>query len=280
MRIALAPMALSEYRTPPELPSYRNDVATMMRKIRAIGYEGVESGIPSGYSAETFREVLDEAGLVSVTCAWPNYPELEGSDFRTLLQNAKILGSANAMVSNMPPPVLGNPEALKAFIANLNRVGKLLMEEGGVHLSYHNHAIDFSPVGGARAFDRIIEGTDERYVFIEPDTHWIQAGGGHVVTWLRRLRGRVYVAHFKDYAIDPDSDHTYLESAHKLFAEVGEGNLNWRGIVGECLEGGIPWCAVEQDRVRRPGYEACAISYANLAATMREMSEGGEGHGA
>ena len=111
-----------------------------------------------------------------------------------------------------------------------------------------------------------MEGTDERYVFFEPDTHWLQAGGGHVITWLKKLSGRMYMVHFKDYAIDPYSDHSFLECTHKLFAEVGMGNLNWPGIIAECKKQNLAWCSVEQDKVQRPGYEACEISIKNLRA--------------
>ena len=268
MKIALAPMALAQYRTPPAAVSYRSDVATMMRRVKDIGYEGVESSTPAGYSHLEFRELMDEIGLSVITSSWPNYPLLLGNDFSPLLEQCAALGARNVMVSNMPSVVLGNPAELKRFIGHLNRVGKILMEEGGVHLSYHNHAVDFSKIGGATIFQQIVEGTDERYVFIEPDTHWLQAGGGHVITWLKKLRGRIHIVHFKDYAIDCYSDHTYLECTHKLFAEVGEGNLNWAGIIEECLSQGIEWCAVEQDRVQRPGYEACALSYNNLREYM------------
>jgi sugar phosphate isomerase/epimerase len=87
-----------------------------------------------------------------------------------------------------------------------------------------------------------------------------------VITWLKKLKGRVYIVHFKDYGIDQYSDHTFLECTHKIFAEIGEGNLNWPGIIKECHDQGIQWCAVEQDRVQRPGYEAIALSLKNLKA--------------
>ena len=53
-----------------------------------------------------------------------------------------MLGAKNVMVGCMHPLVLGNPTELKKFIADLNRAGELLMQEG-IHLSYHNHAVDF-----------------------------------------------------------------------------------------------------------------------------------------
>jgi sugar phosphate isomerase/epimerase len=258
-------MALAQYRTQPTALSYKNDVRTMWTRVKQIGYEGIESATPAAYTPAEYRALLDEIGLTVVTGGGLRYPELEGEDFSKKIEECKTLGAKNVMVSNMPNVVLGNPEELKRFIKNLNRAGRALRDEG-IHLSYHNHAVDFSKINGKTIFEQIVEGTDERYVSLEPDTHWLQAGGGHVITWLRKLKGRMYIVHFKDYGIDQYSDHTFLECTHKIFAEIGEGNLNWPGIIKECLDQGIPWCGVEQDRVQRPGYEAIALSLNNLKA--------------
>jgi sugar phosphate isomerase/epimerase len=265
MNIALAPMALAQYRTKPEDLTYKYDVRTMMSRVRQIGYDAIETMVPPGFSREEFKALMEEVGLKVVTCGGLRYPALAGNDFTEKIADCKALGAQNVMVSNMPNVVLGNPVELKKFIKNLNNAGKILRDEG-IHLSYHNHAVDFSRVGGRTILEQIVEGADERYVNFEPDTHWLQAGGGHVITWLKKLKGRIYIVHFKDYGIDQYSDHTYLECTHKIFAEIGEGNLNWPGIIKECHDQGIQWCAVEQDHVQRPGYEAIALSLKNLKA--------------
>ena len=258
-------MALAEYRTKPTDLTYKNDMHTMLYRVKQLGFEGMEGGTPAGYTHQEYKDLMDEIGLEVVTAGKLDYFGLQGNDFSSVIEECKILGAKNVMVSCMHPTMLGNPVELKRFIANLNRAGKVLIDEG-IHLSYHNHAVDFSKINGARILDQIVEGTDERYVFFEPDTHWLQAGGGHVITWLKKLSGRMYMVHFKDYAIDPYSDHSFLECTHKLFAEVGEGNLNWPGIIAECKKQNIAWCSVEQDKVQRPGYEACEISIKNLRA--------------
>ncbi|MDR2748023.1 MAG: sugar phosphate isomerase/epimerase [Treponema sp.] len=263
MNVALAPMALAQYRTKPEDVSYKNDVRTMMSRVRQIGYDAIETPPLPGFSREEFKALMEEADLKVVTGGRMTYPEITGSEFREKIADCKALGSRNVMVPSMPSLVLGNPVELKKFIRNLNNAGKIFRDEG-IHLSYHNHAVDFSRIGGKTILEQIVEGTDERYVSFEPDTHWLQAGGGHVITWLKKLKGRMYIVHFKDYGIDQYSDHTFLECTHKIFAEIGEGNLNWPGIIRECHDQGIQWCAVEQDRVQRPGYEAIALSLKNL----------------
>jgi len=266
MKIALAPIALrvSYFPKPADL-TYKNDIKTILSRVRKTGYEAIEMGTPAGFSHEEFRAAADEAGIKILTAGRIDYPDLLGNDFSAKIKECRFLGAPNVMVPNMDRLVLGNSDELKKFIRGLNRAGKALREEG-LHLSYHNHAVDFTRINGKTIFEQIIEGTDPKYVFIEPDTFWIQAGGGHVITWLKRLKGRIFVVHFKDYAIDQYSDHTFLECTHRLFAEIGEGNLNWPGIIKECLDQKIEWCAVEQDQCQRPPYESIAISYKNLKA--------------
>jgi len=241
----------------------KEGVKTLLRRVKKAGYEGIEMGTPAGFSHSEYKEFMDELGLTVVSAKGMRYPELEGEDYSATIEECKALGAKNVMVSNMPNVVLGNPYELGRFIANLNRAGKARAGEG-IHLSYHNHAVDFSKVNGKTILEQIFEGTDEGSVYFEPDTHWIQAGGGHVITWLKKLKGRMYIVHFKDYAIDQYSDHVFLEATHKLFKEVGEGNLNWPGIIAECLAQGIEWCAVEQDTTQRPPYEAIELSVKNL----------------
>ena len=265
MKIALAPIALRDYRNNPNASGYKEGIKTMLRRVKDIGYDGIEMGTPTGFTHEEYKEYMDGLGLQVVSAGTPGI--LDKEDLSGAIEQCKILGAKNVMISNPTPVVLGNPYELEQFIGKLNRVGKALIAEG-IHLSYHNHAIDFSKVNGKTILDHIVEGTEPGSVFFEPDTHWIQAGGGHVITWLKKLKGRMYMVHFKDYGIDPYSDHVFLEGTHKLFMEVGEGNLNWPGIIAECKAQGIEWCAAEQDICRRPAYESIAISLNNLRGFM------------
>ena len=270
MKVALAPIALRLYRNNPTIIAPHtaiNNIKTLLWRVTQCGYEGIEFGTPAGFTNEEFKEYVDSIGLTIVSAGGLGYPALFATDFSAKLEECRVLGAKNVMIGSPPHIVMGNPAELDKFIGHLNRVGKILMEEGGVHLSYHTHAIDFAKIygtSGPTILQYIIDNTDERYVFFEPDTHWLTAGGAHVITWLKKLKGRMYMVHFKDYAIDPYSDYTYLECTHKLFAEIGEGNLNWPGIIAECEAQGIEWCAVEQDITYRPPYEAIKLSRDNL----------------
>jgi len=72
----------------------------------------------------------------------------------------------------------------------------------------------------------------------------------------KKLKGRAKLVHFKDMAI----------REHKqVFAEVGEGNLNWPAILDACKEAGTEWMIVEQDLCYdRDPFESLGISLKNI----------------
>ena len=69
---------------------------------------------------------------------------------------------------------------------------------------------------------------------------------------------------FVPIGIDHHRDH--LEEVTDD-AEVGEGNLNWEGILAEAKEAGVEWYVVEQDlSYDRDPFESLRISLENLNA--------------
>jgi sugar phosphate isomerase/epimerase len=143
MKIALAPISLRSYRGNPAGLGFKEGIKTMLRRVKDIGYDGIEMGAPSGFSVQEYKEYMDEIGLEITSAGTPGI--LDREDLTEVINNCKILNAKNIMISAPPPIVLGNPYELEQFIKKLNRVGKELIAEG-IHLSYHNHAIDFAKI--------------------------------------------------------------------------------------------------------------------------------------
>jgi sugar phosphate isomerase/epimerase len=88
------------------------------------------------------------------------------------------------------------------------------------------------------------------------DTYWVQAGGGDPIYWINKVRDRMPIVHLKDMGIDTNKN--------LVFMEIGEGNLNWSGILEACKSIGVEWYCVEQDRCQRNPFESIEISLKNL----------------
>ncbi len=67
----------------------------------------------------------------------------------------------------------------------------------GLKLSYHNHALDFTPIAGQVPFEVLVANTDPRIRF-ELDVCYVKAGGGDAVDVVNRHPDRVVSFHLKD----------------------------------------------------------------------------------
>jgi len=92
---------------------------------------------------------------------------------------------------------------------------------------------------------------------MELDTYWVQAGGGEPTAWILKSKGRIPFLHLKDM--------TTIDRK-PVMAEIGEGNLNWPGILSAAKEAGVEWYVVEQDVCQTDPFECIATSFKNIQA--------------
>ena len=78
--------------------------------------------------------------------------------------------------------------------------------------------------------------------------------------WIEKLKGRIPIIHYKDYAVDCASEIVGLGDVPRMFAEVGQGNLNWKAITAAARDAGVEWYNIEQDQTKRPVFESLQIS--------------------
>ena len=94
----------------------------------------------------------------------------------------------------------------------------------------------------------------------ELDTYWVQYGGGDVVEWCEKMKGRMPVIHLKDYMTDGENK--------PRMCEIGSGNLDFKRILAAAGTGGCQWFAVEQDECPGDPVDSLAQSYAYIAANL------------
>ena len=105
--------------------------------------------------------------------------------------------------------------------------------------------------------DVFLNETEGTPVNLELDVHWVMRGGVSPEAFIAEHGARVGAIHIKDFAID---------SGEPVFAEVGEGNLNWDGILTACRSYNITMFIVEQDKPRevRDIFASLRISIQNM----------------
>lgn len=220
-----------------------------LHKVKDMGYQAVQlSGHGADIAVEQAAEYLQETGL-QCAATHISFEEMQ-DDLAAVVKKHRAWNCQYAGVGSMPGKYRGSAEGFRAFAKDASQVAKALADEG-LHFIYHNHHFEFEKFDGKLGYEILLEESAPQVQF-ELDTFWVQTGGGDVVDWIKRLQGRMDVVHFKDMAIDGQ--------AKQIMAEIGQGNLNWDGIIQACRSIGVKWYLVEQDVCQRSPFESLDIS--------------------
>ncbi len=230
------------------------DYARCLKKVKEIGYEGVEgSAIDPLIDVKEYARILQGEGLTCI-CNHAGEPDLRGK-LDTVVGNAKSLG-CGALGFPWLDQKYWNEQGIRSLAPFLNETGAKLRKEG-IQFLYHNHHVEFNRVGKKTLLQLIYELTDAQNVWAELDTYWVQHGGGDPALWIDKLHDRIILLHLKDMTV---------RAAKQEFAEIGEGNLNWPAILRSARAAGVRWYIVEQDTCPGDPFDSLAISLKNLKA--------------
>ncbi len=234
--------------------------AASMAKIRQIGYQAVQVSAVGDIADADVKRICDENGLT--ICNTHVSFDLLRSDPAAVIEQHKLWGARHVAIGSMPADYRQSEAGFKRFAEIANGIGERLYG-AGLSFSYHNHSFEFLRFGARSGLELIFDETDARYVQAELDTYWVQHGGADPVLWIEKMQDRMPVVHLKDMVMLPtDAGGRPVQA----MAEVGEGNMNFVGILDACRRIGVEWYAVEQDICQRDPFESLAISYQNLRA--------------
>jgi sugar phosphate isomerase/epimerase len=226
------------------------DFAASCARVRAIGYTAVQiSGVGPIPEAELVRICRGE-GLAICATHEPGADILDRPE--VVIERLHKLG---CRLTAYPYPAgidFTSADAVETLVRKLDASGAKLRAAGLV-LGYHNHGIEFVKYKGAPVLDYIYSATRPENVVGEIDTFWIHYGGGDVVEWCRKLRGRLPFIHLKDYGFTKENKHT--------FCEIGAGTLPFSRIIAEAEASGCEWFIVEQDTTPGDPFVSVKQSY-------------------
>lgn len=260
-----------------EFTQTREDFAASMAKVRAIGYEAVQVSQIGDIPDAEVKRIADDNGMT--ICNTHSSVEQLQRDPDAVIEQHRLWGARHVAIGGMPQEYRESEDGFRRFAAIANDIGETL-NAAGMTFSYHNHSFEFVRFGKKSGLELIFDETDPRYVQFEIDTYWVQHGGADPVVWIEKMQDRMPVVHLKDMVMIPppsksppnelgrvDTDRRGDLRPQQAMAEVGEGNMNFAGILAACKRIGVEWYAVEQDICQRDPFESLAISYRNL----REM---------
>jgi sugar phosphate isomerase/epimerase len=210
------------------------DIAKTLARVKRIGYDAIQSSAMGPIDPKELSTILKNEGLIC--CATHISMEKMRDETAKVIEDHKIWGCKYTAVGGYHNKT-GTFQDWVNWAGQYNDVAKMF-EGSGITLGYHNHSHELARLEGKVLLQMLIEKLAPK-IWFEIDTYWIVAGGGDPIQWINKVKGRIPCVHLKDMAVKLDRT--------QLMAEVGEGNLNWPGIIKACKDAGTEWYIIEQD---------------------------------
>jgi len=234
--------------------------AQCLETVRAIGYDGVELAGFSGYQPEIIRRRAAALGLqipsvhIGFDQVFPFLPPppfsrdsfLQAQDVvyspigvvqlaRALGGPVRDVGARFATIAGGGKLNFASVDAVLRFAEALNQASVIAAEKG-LTLSFHPHALEFTPLaGGEVPFDLIVVNT-EHSIRYELDVYWSLLGSGELPQeTIKRFSARLALFHLKDM------DH------ERQIATPGEGTMDFAAIRLAAQQVSDPYFFVERD---------------------------------
>jgi sugar phosphate isomerase/epimerase len=260
----------------------RKDLNGTLAKVAAAGYQTVELAGLYGNSPQAMRAAADKVGLKYTSIHLPTQaqggePGLDQPP-EQLAAAMQVLGLSDVvlpmfiMPSHLPKPDARNggdfgkyldqvgpqitADDWKATATYLNDKAAAL-QKVGLRLSYHNHNLDFRPIGNTYGLEILLQETDPQRVHFEMDVGWVAAGGADPLKILEHHKGRFKMMHVKDLMATTKTNYAMQQDP----AEVGNGMLPWVKLLDVAYATGVRKFFVEQEPpFKHDPLESIAIS--------------------
>jgi sugar phosphate isomerase/epimerase len=231
-KIALQLYTLRQY-TP-------KDYEGVIRKVAAMGYDGVETAGFEGTTAKDAAKLFKELGL-SVAGAHSQLPI--GDKKSEVIETSLLFGCKYVAVATTGPNDVKDMDAIKHHCEQINQ-GQANAKAAGLGLTIHNHWWEYARLDGRLIADIMVDLLDPAVLF-ELDTYWIKTAGVDPAE-IVRLRGkRAPLLHIKDGPCKQGVPQN----------AVGEGVMDIPALL-KAGGSNTEWWIMEADEVAGDAFEA------------------------
>lgn len=227
------------YRT-----NFQKDIAATLNIVKGNGITDIEFSNLFGTSADNMRKLIDSRGI-RCSSFGVSYDDLMNKTTE-VAQNAKILGAEYVRVAWIPHTGIFTIEKAMQAVEDFNKTGKILKEQYGLTLIYHNHGYEFEPYAAETLYDYIVKNTNPNYVGFELDILWAFFPGQDPAQLLKKYRNRYKALHLKDLkkgVIGNNSGGTSIENDVVL----GTGQINLPAVLKAARKAGVQHYYIEDE---------------------------------
>ena len=224
-----------------------------LKKIKEMGYDGVEFAGLHNHKVEEIKEMLEDIGLEAVSAHVP-YKDMEENP--AVFADYAKLGCKYIVVPYLTEEYRPGAPKFDEMVANLSKFGEAA-NANGMTLLYHNHDFEYTTINGKYALDIIYDTVPASLLQTEIDTCWVNVGGENPSDYIMKYAGRSPVVHLKDF-VGAKSENMYeligiekkapTRPANFEFRPVGSGKQDFPAILKAAEAAGATWVVVEQDQ--------------------------------
>lgn len=233
----------------------RRDLQRTLGDIAAAGYNDVEllgSMNNFGMPPARVRAILDSEGLRAPST------HIGGNaldDLDRQLADAATLGHRYLTVASLSLGATRTVDDYKRWADKFNEAGQRSLRNG-VHVAFHNHAVDLAPIDGVVPYDVFVERTDPAIVRLQLDTGNLAMAGRDPLEYMKRYGSRYWSFHIKDVPrLGATSD-----------IELGKGVIDFKRVLASIDHIDDKHLFVEQETYPGTPLESARRDYAYISA--------------
>jgi len=245
-----------------ELFSVRNDLkkdlAGTVRQVAKMGYQCVEFYAPYyEWTPDYAKQVRRELDALGIRCnsTHNGIKSFTPEGIGKAMELNHILGTRYIVLAS--PGKVSSIDGWKRVAELLNHANST-MAPHGLHAGYHNHNLEWIPVGGQKPIEILAANTDKS-IMLQLDVGTCLETGNDPVAWIRKNPGRIRSLHLKNWS--PQGGYKVLFS---------EGVAPWKKIFAAAESvGGVEYYLIEQEGSRYSEMktaELCLQEYRKLRA--------------
>ncbi len=239
---------MSKYRFAVGLYSVRNelskDLAGTLKKVKSMGYEGVEFFGALTYNAEDVTKALQESNLEIVGWHTP-WDAVQEGKFDETVAFFKAIGNKNVIIPGLPEGMLATKESCLETAEKFNAISKKLAAQG-MRIGYHNHATEMPFFKGTSEcpFTVFFDTTNPEVIVQMDNGNALSGGGPGLISLLKRYPNRYKTIHLKPYSIEKGA----VTTNDGFETMIGEDDIPWMEFMYICSKtGGTEWFIVEYE---------------------------------
>ena len=226
------------------------DFVGTLKKMRSVGYKGIEMCSPKGYeksgfgpltafSPEDLRKKIEDAGMFCKSCHF-QHPELKPDKINETIDYALKLGLSDVVISAALIKKEATLDDWKVVAGELNKSAEEV-KKAGMQMVYHNHSVG-PELEGEKLYDILMRLFDSKLIKMQFQLASVSENVD-VIGYIAKYPGRYVSLHIHDW-----------NPAQKKIVPTGKGVIDWKKLLETAKKSGIAdYGMIVEMETRAPG---------------------------